>query len=219
MEVFTVCKLFYHVSRKNKLFVKKLDDSRKLFNVDKCIFNSRYGDGFIYFSNRFFVYLEKYVNEEKMFLVKDVLMNRLHYSLLPFRAWNNLFLCKRLNSMADICKYSTKLCIKNKEISDHINDNLFVHMNEFPDHLKQEITLTQKVPLFVHTNIVMKNNESNFGALYYESVGSPFLVWHFYLNILCRIVFNVSHEFIFFLFMSGIDVSCRDFTTCTSANC
>ena len=85
MEAFTVYKLFYHVSKKNKLFVKKLDDSRKLFKVDKCIFNSRYGDGFIYFSNRLFVYLEKYVNEEKMFLVKDVLTDcTIHFFLFVF---------------------------------------------------------------------------------------------------------------------------------------
>ena len=123
MEASAVCKLFYHVSRKNKLFVKKLDDSRKLFKVDKWIFNSRYGDVFISFSNQLFVYLEKYVNEEKMFLVKDVLMNRLYYLVLPFCVWNHLFLCERLNSMSDMCRYCTKLRIKNKKISDHIDDN------------------------------------------------------------------------------------------------
>ena len=49
MEASAVCKLFYHVSRKNKLFVKKLDDSKKLIKVNKLIFNSRYGDVFISF--------------------------------------------------------------------------------------------------------------------------------------------------------------------------
>ena len=49
IETSAVCKLFYHVSRKNKLFVKKLDDSKKLFKVNKLIFNSRYGDVFISF--------------------------------------------------------------------------------------------------------------------------------------------------------------------------
>ena len=102
MEASAVCKLFYHVSRNNKLFVKKLDDSRKLFKVDKWIFYSRYGDVFISFSNQLFVYLEKYVNEEKMFLVKDVLVNRLHYLVLPFRVWNHLFLCERLNSVRHV---------------------------------------------------------------------------------------------------------------------
>ena len=57
MESSAVCKLFYHISRKNKLFVKKLDDSKKLFKVDKSIFNSCYGDIFVSFSNQLFVYL------------------------------------------------------------------------------------------------------------------------------------------------------------------
>ena len=59
MEASAVCKLFYHTSRKNKLFVKKLDNSRKLFTCDKWIFDSRLGDVFISLSNQLFVYLEK----------------------------------------------------------------------------------------------------------------------------------------------------------------
>ena len=51
MEASAVCKLFYHASRKNILFIKKLDDSRKLFTHDKCIFDSRFADVFISFSN------------------------------------------------------------------------------------------------------------------------------------------------------------------------
>ena len=78
MEASAVCKLFYHVSRKNK--------------GDKGIFDCHYSDVFISFSNQLFVYLEKHVNEEKLFLAKDVLMDRLYYSVLPFRVWNHLFL-------------------------------------------------------------------------------------------------------------------------------
>ena len=70
MEASAVCKLFYHVSRKNKLFVKKLDDSCKLFTCDKWIFDSHCGDVFISFLNQLLVYLEKYVNEDNLFLVK-----------------------------------------------------------------------------------------------------------------------------------------------------
>ena len=220
MEASAICKLFYRVSRKNKLFAKKLDDSKKLLKVDKSIFNSPYVDFLISFSNQLFVSLEKYVNEDNLFLVKDVLMDRLYHSVLPFCVWNHLFLCQRLNSMASICGYCTKLFIKNKKISDHINNNLFVHTSESPNQLKQvhisEFPLTQKVPLFVHTNVVTKNNKSNFGEIYYESIGSSFMLWKFYLDILCRIVFNVSHELIFPLLMSGNDLNCRDFTVCTS---
>ena len=93
-----------------------------------------------------------------MLLVKDVLMNRLYYATFPFRVWNHIFLCERLDHFSDMCKYCTKLCIENKKISDDINDNLLVHIDEFPDQLKQGITLVQKIPLFVHTNVVIKNS-------------------------------------------------------------
>ena len=166
MEASAACKLFYHASRKNKLFVKKLGDPRKLFTCDKWIFDSRFGDVFISFSNQLFVYLEKYVNEDNLLLVKDVLMNRLYYAALPFRVWSHIFLCERLDNFSDMCKYCTKLCIKNKKISDDINDNLFVHIDEFPDQLKQGITLVQKIPLFIHTNVVRKSGRLNFGGIY-----------------------------------------------------
>ena len=78
--------------------------------------------------------------------------------------------------MSNMCGYCNDLCIKNKKISDHINNNLFVHINEFPNQLKQGIILTQKVSLFVHTNTVVKNDRPNFGLLYYESINSLFML-------------------------------------------
>ena len=92
MEASAVCKFFYHTSRKNRLFVKKLEDSRKLFTCNKWIFDSHCADVFISFSNQLFVYLEKYVKEDSLFLLKDMLMDRLYCSVLPFRVWNHLFL-------------------------------------------------------------------------------------------------------------------------------
>ena len=219
MESSAVCKLFCHVSRKNKLFVKKLDNFRKLFTCDKWIFDSCYGDVFTSFSNQLFVYLKRHVNEEKLLLVKDVLMNRLYYSVLPLRVWNHIFPCERLDHFSDMCRYCTKLCIKNKKISDHINNNSFVHIDEFPEQLKKGFSLIQKIPLFVHTNVVMKNSRSNFEGIFYESISSPYLLWKFYIDVLCRTVFNVSYEFIFPLLMSGIDLNCRDFACCTTENC
>ena len=117
---------------------------------------------------------------------------------------------------------SLNYVLKIKKISDHINNNLFVHINEFSNQLKQGIIMTQKVPLFVdtkHANIFMSNDRLNFGSLWCESIDSSFVLWKFYLDILCRIVFNVSHKLIFPLLITGIDVNCRDFTVCTSTNC
>ena len=173
MEASSVCKLFYHASRKNKMFPKKLEDSRKLFSCDKWIFNSRYGDIFISFSNQLFVYLEKYVKKDSLSLVKDILMDRLYHSVLPFRVWNHLFLCERSESM---CGYCTKLYIKNKKISDHIKNNLFVAICDFPCQIKQGFTLTYKIPLYVHINIVIKNDRLYFRVLLNESINSSLML-------------------------------------------
>ena len=154
MEASAVYKLFCHVSRKNKLFVKKFDDSRRLFTCDKWIFNSRYGDVFISFSNQLFVYLEKYVKKDNSLLVNDILMDRLYHLVLPFRVWNYLFLCERLNSIESTCGYCVKLFIKNKEISDHVSNNMFVHVSDFPNQFKQEFILTQKY-LYLYLQILL----------------------------------------------------------------
>ena len=161
-------------------------------------------------------------------------MDRLYYLVFPFHVWNHLFLCERSQYMSNMCRYCTKLYIKNKKISDHINNNLSVHMNEFPTQLKEGIWVTQKINLFVHSNIAAKNDlfglkfdvtlkndlfELNFGSLYHESINSPFLLWKAYLDILCKIVFNVSYRFIFPLIVSSIGVNCRNFTVSSSTNC
>ena len=44
----------------------------------------------------------------------------------------------------------------------------------------------------------------NFVSLYYESISSPFLIWRAYLDMLCEVVFNVSHRFILPLITSGM---------------
>ena len=96
-------------------------------------------------------------------------MDRLYYSVLPFHVWNHLFLCERSESM---CRYCSKLYIKNKKISDHINNNLFVPICDFPRQFKRGFTLTYKIPLHVHTNIVMKNDRLYFKILYHKSIDS-----------------------------------------------
>lgn len=39
IETSAVCKLFYHASRKNKLFVNTLRETRKLYKHDKWVFH------------------------------------------------------------------------------------------------------------------------------------------------------------------------------------
>ena len=85
IEASVVFKIFYYAFRKNKLFVKKLFDSRKLHKYSKWIFHY-YENVCCSFANQLFVCLNKYdVNKENLYLAKEALMKKLYYSILPFR--------------------------------------------------------------------------------------------------------------------------------------
>ena len=141
------------------------------------------------------------INEDNLHLAKDVILDKMYHSILPFRVWNHLFMCNRLKYELNMCRFCTKTYIKHKKISYHINEKLFAQTDDyFPVQLRFGIVLAKNVNLFVYTNITPKNKvfkiDSNFGTLYYESINSSFLLWKFYLDILCRIVFNVSQKFV-----------------------
>ena len=119
-----------------------------------------------------FVCLKEHVNEENLYLVKEAVMNKLYYSVLPFRVWNNLFLCKRSQYGTIMCRYCTKLYIKDKKISDHINKELYVQIDEFLVQISQGVVAARWISLFAHTNIHARKNDPfgvNFGLLYYKA--------------------------------------------------
>ena len=95
---------------------------------------------------------------------------------------------------------------------------MYAQIDEFPAQVLPGIVATQRINLFAHTNIHARKNDHlgiNFGSSYYESINSPFMLWKFYLDVLCRIVFNVF----FSLFVPGVDLDCRKYTVCSSKNC
>ena len=115
--------------------------------------------------------------------------------------------------------------IKHRKIFDYINKNLYIQVNEnIPSSLCQGIVLAESIPLFVHTNVSQKGRGTldwnyNFGTLFYESINSPFLLWKFYLEIICRVVFNLSQKFVLPLIFKCIEVDCRKYTYCGRNNC
>ena len=123
IEISATCKLFYQISRKNKLFVKTCTDSKKVFKEDKWWLCEHYYDMLFSLANQLSVCL-KNLNEDNLTLAKNVTFDKLFYSILLFRVWNHLFLCNRSQHELNMCKYCTKICIKHRKISDHINKNL-----------------------------------------------------------------------------------------------
>ena len=52
-----------------------------------------------------------------------------------------------------MCKYCTKLYIKNKNISNYINNELYIQIKDFPIEISQGIIAAKRINLFAHTNI------------------------------------------------------------------
>ena len=97
IQISATCKLFYHLPRENELFIRKMEDVKKLFKDCKN-WSGCYYDLLVNFSDLICLRLKKYdINENNLRLAKSVIMNELFYSILPFRVWNHLFLCERSN--------------------------------------------------------------------------------------------------------------------------
>ena len=131
-----------------------------------------------------------------------MMMGKSMYASLPFRVWNHLFLCERSQYGIDMCLYCSKLHIGNKKISHHINQHLYVPIEQFLISIRDGIVIAEKIHIFANTNALIYKDDpigrsKNFGFLYYESISSPFLLWKMYLDLLCRIVFNISEKFNF----------------------
>ena len=224
IEISATCKLFYQVSRNNKLSVKKFNDSKKVFKEEKWWLYGHYYDMFLCFSNQLPVCLKDHVNKDNVHLAKSVVLDRLFHLVLPFHVWSYLFLCNRSYYASDMCTFCTKMYIKHKTISNHINGKLHVEIEKYvPIQLQFGIIVAKNVNLFVHANVTSRKKVfgagANFGTLFYESINSPFLLWKLHLDILCRIVFNVSQKFVLPLLLTGIEVNFRNYTYCTSSNC
>lgn len=146
--------------------------------------------------------------------ITHAIMKSLQCSILSFRVLNHMFLF--VGSNYSPAMYFTRLYINNKKILDHVNKKLFLQVD-----LSNGIAVSKKIYLFSHSNIDAMSNVYglNFGVLYYESIESPFMVWKLYLDVFCRVVFNVSYKHIYNFTVLGTDSNCREFAVCTPKNC
>ena len=113
---------------------------------------------------------------------------------------------------------------KNKKISEHINKKLFVEIDKcILMQLQFGIVAAKDINLFLLRNICDEKHVfdqyTNFGILFYENTNSPFMIWKLYLDILCRVVFDVCDKFVLPVILSRVIGDCRRYTACTSKNC
>ena len=143
IEASATCKLFFDFSWKNSFFKEKLLHSRLLFNNSRAIFDC-YENACLSFYGQLRFSLGKYVKCEDYFMKAREVMSKLMFSVLPFRVWNHMFLCERSQYCIDMYIYCTKFCVSNKKISDHINKNLYVPIQQLC-LLEKELGVIQKV--------------------------------------------------------------------------
>ena len=91
-EVSAVCKLFYYLSQKNAGFVEKLSHSRLLFSGFN--FQEHFRDACLSLAGQFSDLMNKDFKEDVFFKAKEIIMNRLIFSILPFRVWNHMSFCR-----------------------------------------------------------------------------------------------------------------------------
>ena len=73
--MFATCKFFYYLSRKNKLLIKKMDESKRLFN-DKGEFFDHYYEMCFSFSSLLTVCLREHVCMKNLFEAKSIVLDR-----------------------------------------------------------------------------------------------------------------------------------------------
>ena len=165
IKISATCTFFYYLSRENKLFIKK-----RLFN-NKGKFFDHYYDMCFSFSRLLTVCLRDHVCMKNLVEARSIVLDRLFHAILPFLVWNHLFLCVRSHNEKNMCMFCTKIYIKNKKISEHINKKLFVEIDKcIPMQLQFGVVATKVINLFVHTNVCDKKHVfdrcTNFGIFF-----------------------------------------------------
>ena len=76
---------------------------------------------------------------------------------------------------------------------------LLIFPDFFLNAITEDMVLTNAIPLFVHYHgivhrnkhkDIMKNKKKKIGVFYYDYINNLFMLYRFYLEIFCRIVFN-----------------------------
>ena len=84
IEMSATCKFFYRLLRENKIFIKKMNESNRLFNC-KGWFCDYYYDMCFSFSSRLTVCLIEHVYMKNLIEAKSIVLDRLFHAILPFR--------------------------------------------------------------------------------------------------------------------------------------
>ena len=114
-----VCKEFYCVSRYNSFYLKKLKESRRIFQ-DKSDVVFAYSKLCKEFYLALFRRLTPFIKVDNILNMTKIIWNELFFAIFPFRVWSHLFLCCRSQYESSMCLFLTKIYLRNKTLSTSI---------------------------------------------------------------------------------------------------
>ena len=134
-----------------------------------------------------------------MLIVAKKLFSDVIFDTFPFRVYYHFINCNRGSYVHNKCNFCTRFHVKEKALSDLLNEELMFNYGLLPIALVENFDFSENgIQFFVYYYGVtyksrdkkLGNNYGNFGVIYYESVNSSFMPYKTYLEILCRVIFN-----------------------------
>ena len=119
IEISCVCKHFYLLCENNHFYVKKFNQSKKIFK-DRSWLVHQYRQILERFYFNLFHKSVKYVPIENLHATKKIIYNKLYFSFLPFRVWDHMFLSCRSQYESNMSMFCTKVYLRNKKICDAV---------------------------------------------------------------------------------------------------
>ena len=160
IEASAAYKFVYHLSRMNVGYFEKLSHSRVLFRQDiLCC----YEEACVLFAVKLSGVIDQYLEDEPFFEIKRMVLDRLFFTFLPFRVWNQLFLCSRSYYCSNMCLICTRLVINHRSTSDYMNEKLFVQVTDLHPSLRKGIGRMDKIYLYIHYLIPFIGEKSRGG--------------------------------------------------------
>ena len=121
------------------------------------------------------------------------------------------------------CACFSQNYLRNKRIYKLTETKLTIDVLDlFPVELTFGVISDGDINFFVHSSVHDRqklNGPDNFGALFYEVISSPFILWKFYIDFLGRTVLNYCDKLIVPALLSGMEIECRNFNICKPLTC
>ena len=113
--------------------------------------------------------------------------------------------------------FCTRIHVRERLLSDFLNQKFTFSKSYFPSNFVHDVFLHQ-IFLFIHYHGIIyasrdknfQNNCGNLGVLYYEEVDPPFLLYKFYLEILCCVIFNNFFKKVVPIMLNDFDLDVKN---------